>query len=60
MEFGRGHGLFTGFAYDNGENTLALLRAATTVMQQRAERLRGTTRLHTPTGRRTADRADRR
>jgi S-DNA-T family DNA segregation ATPase FtsK/SpoIIIE len=49
MEFGRGQALFTGFAYDNGENTLGLLRAATTVMQQRAQRLRGRTRLHTPT-----------
>ena len=49
MEFGRGQTLFTGFAYDNGENTLGLLRAATTVMQQRAQRLRGHTRLHTPT-----------
>jgi DNA segregation ATPase FtsK/SpoIIIE, S-DNA-T family len=49
MEFGRGQSLFTGFAYDNGENTLALLRAVTTVMRQRAQRLRGHTRLHTPT-----------
>jgi S-DNA-T family DNA segregation ATPase FtsK/SpoIIIE len=44
MEFGRGQNLFTGFAYDNGENTLGLLRAVTTVMQQRAQRLRGHTR----------------
>jgi len=49
MEFGRGQALFTGFAYDNGENTLGLLRAVTTVMAQRAQRLRGHTRLHTPT-----------
>jgi S-DNA-T family DNA segregation ATPase FtsK/SpoIIIE len=49
MEFGRGQTLFTGFAYDNGDNTLGLLRAVTTVMQQRAQRLRGHTRLHTPT-----------
>jgi S-DNA-T family DNA segregation ATPase FtsK/SpoIIIE len=49
MEFGRGHALFTGFAYDNGDKTLALLRAVTTVMQRRAERLRGRTRLHAPT-----------
>jgi S-DNA-T family DNA segregation ATPase FtsK/SpoIIIE len=48
MEFGRGQKLFTGFAYDNGENTLALLRAVSTVMAQRAHRLRGHTRLHTP------------
>ena len=49
MEFGRGQTLFTGFAHDNGDNTLGLLRAVTTVMQQRAQRLRGQTRLHTPT-----------
>jgi S-DNA-T family DNA segregation ATPase FtsK/SpoIIIE len=49
MEFGRGAALFTGFAYDNGEHTLGLLRAIVTVMQQRASRLRGRTRLHTPT-----------
>ena len=49
MEFGRGQKLFTGFAHDNGENTLGLLRAVTTVMQKRAQRLRGQTRLHTPT-----------
>lgn len=49
MEFGRGQRLFAGFAYDNGENTLGLLRAATKVMQQRAQRLRGNTRLHSPT-----------
>ncbi len=48
MEFGRGQQLFAGFAYDNGERTLALLRAATQVMQQRAQRLRGHTRLHAP------------
>lgn len=49
MEFGRGQKLFTGFAHDNGEHTLALLRAATSIMQQRAQRLRGQTRLHSPT-----------
>jgi DNA segregation ATPase FtsK/SpoIIIE, S-DNA-T family len=49
MEFGRGHKLFTGFAYDGGDDTLAMLRAVATVMQQRAQRLRGRTRLHTPT-----------
>ncbi|WP_231513385.1 FtsK/SpoIIIE domain-containing protein [Mycobacterium paragordonae] len=48
MEFGRGQRLFTGFAYDNGERTLELLRAATQVMQKRAQRLRGHTRLHAP------------
>ncbi len=49
MEFGRGAALFTGFAYDNGDDTLGLLRAVVTLMQQRAARLRGRTRLHTPT-----------
>jgi S-DNA-T family DNA segregation ATPase FtsK/SpoIIIE len=49
MEFGRGATLFTGFAYDNGDKTLGLLRATVTVMQERAARLRGHTRLHTPT-----------
>ena len=49
MEFGRGAGLFTGFAYDNSEHTLALLRSVVTVMQKRAGRLRGHTRLHIPT-----------
>jgi len=48
MEFGRGQRLFAGFAYDNGERTVALLRGATQLMQQRAQRLRGQTRLHTP------------
>ena len=49
MEFGRGTALFTGFAYDNGEQTLGMLREIVTVMQERAARLRGRTRLHTPT-----------
>jgi S-DNA-T family DNA segregation ATPase FtsK/SpoIIIE len=49
MEFGRGQSLFTGFVYDNADNTLGMLRAATHVMQQRAQRLRGHTRLHAPT-----------
>jgi S-DNA-T family DNA segregation ATPase FtsK/SpoIIIE len=49
MEFGRGLSLFTGFAYDNADNTLGMLRAATHVMQQRAQRMRGHTRLHSPT-----------
>ena len=49
MEFGRGQTLFTGFAHDSGEHTLGLLQAVTTVMQRRAQRLRGQTRLHTPT-----------
>lgn len=48
MEFGRGQALFTAFAHDNGEHTLALLRAAVAIMQKRARRLRGQTRMHTP------------
>ena len=59
MEFGRGQQLFTGFACDNGDNTLALLRAVTTVMQQRAAAARSPPPAH-PHHRRTADRADRR
>lgn len=49
MEFGRGQKLFTGFAHDNADNTVALLRRVTIVMQKRAQRLRGHTRLHVPT-----------
>lgn len=49
MEFGRGQRLFTALAHDNGAQTLALLRAVVAVMQKRAKRLRGKTRLHTPT-----------
>jgi len=41
MEFGRGSRLFSGFAYDNGYDTLALLRAATDLMRRRAAWLRG-------------------
>ncbi len=49
MEFGRGQVLFTSLAHDNGEQTLAALRAVVAVMQKRAQRLRGgKTRLHTP------------
>jgi S-DNA-T family DNA segregation ATPase FtsK/SpoIIIE len=48
MEFGRGQKLFSGFAYDNCDDTLELLRAATKIMQKRAQRLRGHTRLHDP------------
>ena len=49
MEFGRGQQLLSGFAYDNGHDTLTLLRAATKIMQERAQRLRGHARLHSPT-----------
>ncbi|WP_420221600.1 FtsK/SpoIIIE domain-containing protein [Mycobacterium marinum] len=49
MEFGRGQALFAALAHDNGVQTLSLLRAVVAVMQKRAQRLRGKTRLHTPT-----------
>lgn len=49
MEFGRGSRLFSGFAYDNGYDTLALLRAATDLMRRSAAWLRGHTRLHAQT-----------
>ena len=43
-----GSTLFTWFTYDNGA-TLDLLRAVVNVMHRRTNRLRGRTRLHTPT-----------
>jgi DNA segregation ATPase FtsK/SpoIIIE, S-DNA-T family len=49
MELGAGAPLFTAFTHDVGEHTLGLLRALVDVMGRRAERLRGRTRLHTPT-----------
>jgi S-DNA-T family DNA segregation ATPase FtsK/SpoIIIE len=48
MEFGQGQALFTHFAHDAGDDTLALLREAADVLVARANRLRGLTRLHTP------------
>jgi S-DNA-T family DNA segregation ATPase FtsK/SpoIIIE len=48
MEFGRGARLFSRFSYDTGENTLALLRDAAQALTDRANRLRGVTRQHTP------------
>jgi DNA segregation ATPase FtsK/SpoIIIE, S-DNA-T family len=48
MELGRGAPLFAAFAHDHIEAALGLLRALVTVMQERAARLRGRTRLHTP------------
>jgi len=48
MELGRGAPLFAAFAHDHIESALGLLRALVTLMQQRAARLRGRTRLHTP------------
>jgi S-DNA-T family DNA segregation ATPase FtsK/SpoIIIE len=49
MELGRGARLFTAFTHDHTENTLGLLQALVEVMTKRAARLRGRTRLHTPT-----------
>lgn len=49
MELGRGAPLFAAFSHDHAEATLELLRALVTVMTKRAARLRGRTRLHTPT-----------
>lgn len=52
MELGAGTPMFSFFSHDASERTLELLRALVTLMHERANRLRGHTRLHTPT---TAD-----
>ncbi|MCX8557220.1 FtsK/SpoIIIE domain-containing protein [Mycolicibacterium mucogenicum] len=49
MELGAGAPMFTAFTHDNSTHTIELLRALVEVMQDRANRLRGRTRLHTPT-----------
>jgi S-DNA-T family DNA segregation ATPase FtsK/SpoIIIE len=49
MELGVGAPLFDDFAHDAGEGTLAVLRNAAETMKERANRLRGKTRLHVPT-----------
>jgi len=49
MELGAGAPLFTVFTHDATDTTLELLRQLVTVMHARANRLRGHTRLHTPT-----------
>ncbi|KZS60501.1 FtsK/SpoIIIE domain-containing protein [Mycobacterium pseudokansasii] len=49
MELGAGAALFTRFCYDTGAPTVELLRGLVELMQARAARLRGHTRLHTPT-----------
>lgn len=49
MEFGPGQPLFNRFEYDTTDGTLALLRDAVGILTARANRLRGVTRLHTPT-----------
>jgi DNA segregation ATPase FtsK/SpoIIIE, S-DNA-T family len=49
MELAPGAQLFTRFAYDNPGAMASVLDDAVTVMQARAGRLRGVTRLHEPT-----------
>jgi S-DNA-T family DNA segregation ATPase FtsK/SpoIIIE len=49
MELGAGAPLFTAFSHDAADATLHLLRNLVAVMHARADRLRGHTRLHTPT-----------
>ncbi|SHW50963.1 DNA segregation ATPase FtsK/SpoIIIE-like protein [Mycobacteroides abscessus subsp. abscessus] len=49
MELGAGATMFTAFTHDAGNATLELLRALVDVVHRRADRLRGHTRLHTPT-----------
>lgn len=49
MEFGSGQALFSRFACDTGEATLALFHDAAAVLSERAERLRGVSRQHHPT-----------
>lgn len=49
IEFGRGSALYARFSYDTAEDTVALLRDAAAVLTDRANRLRGITRQHTPT-----------
>jgi S-DNA-T family DNA segregation ATPase FtsK/SpoIIIE len=49
MELGRGSALFTHFSYDAGERSLSLLRDAATILAERADRMRGISRQHTPT-----------
>jgi S-DNA-T family DNA segregation ATPase FtsK/SpoIIIE len=49
MELGAGAALFNAFSHDATDTTLDVLRSLVTVMHARANRLRGHTRLHTPT-----------
>jgi len=48
MELGAGAPMFSRFCHHTGEPTLELLRQLVALMQTRANRLRGHTRLHTP------------
>jgi S-DNA-T family DNA segregation ATPase FtsK/SpoIIIE len=49
MELGAGAPLFGAFSHDAADSTLELLRSLVAVMHARANRLRGHTRLHSPT-----------
>ncbi|WP_100524121.1 FtsK/SpoIIIE domain-containing protein [Mycobacteroides abscessus] len=49
MELGPGAPMFSFFSHDASERTLELLRELVDLMRERANRLRGHTRLHTPT-----------
>jgi DNA segregation ATPase FtsK/SpoIIIE, S-DNA-T family len=49
MELGAGAALFNAFSHDATDTTLDVLRSLVSVMHARANRLRGHTRLHTPT-----------
>nr|WP_096505691.1 FtsK/SpoIIIE domain-containing protein [[Mycobacterium] stephanolepidis] len=49
MELGAGEPMFSFFAHDATGQTLELLRALVDLMHERANRLRGQARLHTPT-----------
>lgn len=49
MELGAGAPMFSVFCHRTGEPTVELLRELVELMQARANRLRGHTRLHTPT-----------
>jgi S-DNA-T family DNA segregation ATPase FtsK/SpoIIIE len=48
MELGAGAPMFSMFCHHTGQPTVELLRQLVTLMQTRANRLRGYTRLHTP------------
>ncbi|MBV8178786.1 MAG: cell division protein FtsK [Mycobacterium sp.] len=49
MELGAGAALFSAFSHDATDTTVDVLRSLVAVMRARANRLRGYTRLHTPT-----------
>lgn len=49
MELGAGAPMFTAFTHDATDTTVHMLRQLVEVMHARANRLRGHTRLHTPT-----------